>query len=94
LEPRFKIDLVGFPDARNQTARTPRAPGDIKIGMVGEIISESWARSKSVHPGEIIGIRTLPDLPDDLRHSLKEIHFIPAAVELPARSCRAAGPQL
>ena len=26
---------------------------------MGEIISESWARSKAVHPGEIIGIRTL-----------------------------------
>jgi hypothetical protein len=27
--------------------------------MVGEIISESWARSKSVHPGEIVGISIL-----------------------------------
>jgi hypothetical protein len=36
------------------------APGRHQIGTVGEIISESWARSKSVHPGEIIGIRSRP----------------------------------
>ncbi len=40
----------GFADTRNQTARTPRAPGDGRdhLGILGEI--------KSVHPGEIIGI--------------------------------------
>ena len=33
-------------------------PGRHQIGMVGEIISESWAGSNRYTPGEIIGIRS------------------------------------
>jgi hypothetical protein len=44
VEPRFKIDRAASPMPEN---RQPErlAPGRDQIGMVGEIISESWARS-------------------------------------------------
>src|SRR5580693_5478112 len=44
FKPRFKIDHAASP--MPETNRPERlAPGRHQIGMVGEIISESWARS-------------------------------------------------
>jgi hypothetical protein len=58
FEPRFKIDHAASSMPKtSQPERSLTRPGEIKIGTVGEIISVSRARSKSVHPGEIIGIR-------------------------------------
>jgi hypothetical protein len=44
---------------RTNGCQNASRPGRHQIGVVGEIISESWGRIKSVHPAEIIGICTL-----------------------------------
>jgi IstB-like ATP binding protein len=44
FEPRFKIDPAACPMPENQRQNASR-PGRDQIGTVGEIISESWARS-------------------------------------------------
>lgn len=49
----FKIDHAASPMPET---RQPERLARHQIGMVGEIISESWGEIKSVHPGEIIGI--------------------------------------
>jgi hypothetical protein len=58
VEPRFKIDHAAspVPETRQPERLAPRATsnrngGRDHLGILGEI--------KSVHPGEIIGIRTL-----------------------------------
>jgi hypothetical protein len=58
FEPRFKIDHAAspMPETRQPERLAPRATSNRKggrdhLGILGEI--------KSVHPGEIIGIRTL-----------------------------------
>ncbi|MBP2428796.1 hypothetical protein [Bradyrhizobium elkanii] len=61
FEPRFKIDHAAapMPETKQPERLAPRATsnrngGRDHLGILGEI--------KSVHPGEIIGIRTVPDV--------------------------------
>jgi hypothetical protein len=61
FEPRFKIDHAAspMPETRQPERLAPRATSNRKggrdhLGILGEI--------KSVHPGEIIGIRTVGGL--------------------------------
>jgi hypothetical protein len=63
VEPRFKIDHAASPMPETKQperlaprARSNRNGGRDHLGILGEI--------KSVHPGEIIGIGTLPPFLD------------------------------
>jgi hypothetical protein len=66
LKPRFKVDPAAspMPETKQPERLAPRATSNRKggrdhLGILGEI--------KSVHPGEIIGIRTIERLSGSVR---------------------------
>jgi transposase len=61
---RFMTSVLNLPQVRKLLSSEHFSVDGTLIGEVGEIISESPGDFKSVHPGDIVGIRSMPEIAD------------------------------